>query len=164
MLFIIYMMIEQVQLIFQLKIKYFHHFWSYIDVGIIVCSWTSIGIYIWKYEESKRIGNLFKQTNGYVYINLQLASYIDDVLAFLFGFCCFFGTIRLIKLCRFNSRLYLFITTLQYSGKELISFSMMFSIIFTSFVCLFYLLFISKLSTCSTFLQTILMLFQMMSM
>jgi hypothetical protein len=37
----------------------------------------------------------------------------------------------------------------------------MFSIIFMSFLCLFYLLFISKLSTCSSLLHTAQMLFEM---
>ncbi|CAF4069055.1 unnamed protein product, partial [Adineta steineri] len=108
-----------------------------------------------------RIGELFEETNGYVYINLQLASYINDILTFLFAFCCFFGTIKLIRLCRFNQRLNLFIQTLQYAGKELISFAMMFSIVFISFICLFYLLFVSKLDACSTLLKTSQMLFEM---
>ncbi len=48
------------------------------------------------------ISKLFSETNGYVYINLQLSTYIND-------FCYFFGTIKLIHLCRFNQRIYLFI-------------------------------------------------------
>ena len=118
MIFIIYMMIEQIQSLLQLKMKYFHQFWSYIDVGIIVCSWTSVGIYIWRYNESKRIGNLFKETNGYVYINLQLAVYINDLLINLLSFCCFFGWIKFVRLCRFNRRILLFIKTLRTCWKR----------------------------------------------
>ncbi len=154
-------MIEQVRSIFQLKMKYFYQFWSYVDIGIIVCSWTSVGIYVWKYFESNRIGNLFKETNGYVYINLQMSAYINDLLIVLIGFCCFFGTIKFIRLCRFNQRLLLFIKTIQHARKDLLSFTLMFSIIFLSFLCLFYLLFISKLLTCSTLLETTEMLLQM---
>ncbi|CAF4390426.1 unnamed protein product, partial [Adineta steineri] len=136
----------EIRLLLKLKWNSFHRFWSYIEVGIIVCSWTSVGIYVWRYKECKRIGELFEETNGYVYINLQLASYINDILTFLFAFCCFFGTVKLIRLCRFNQRMNLFIHTLQYAGKELISFAMMFSIVFMSFICLFYLLFVSQLN------------------
>jgi len=155
------MMIEQIQMLIKLKIKYFYRFWSYIDIGIIVCSWISIGIYVWKYEESKRIGNLFKETNGYVYINLQLAVYINNLLIYMTSFICFFGWIKLVRLCRFHRRLLLFIETLHHAGKELLSFSLMFSIIFISFICLFYLLFISKLSNCSSLFLTAGMLFEM---
>jgi len=155
------MMIEQVQIFIRLKIKYFSQFWSYIDIGIIICSWTSVGIYVWKYFESNRIGNLFKETNGYVYINLQMSAYINDLLIDLIGFCCFFATIKFVRLCRFNQRLLLFIKTIQHGRKDLLLFSLMFSIVFVSFLCLFYLLFISKLLTCSTLLQTTEMLLQM---
>ncbi len=164
MIFIVYMMIEQVQSLLQLKMKYFRQFWSYIDVGIIVCSWTSVGIYIWRYNESKRIGNLFKETNGYVYVNLQMAVYINNLLINLLSFCCFFGWIKFVRLCRFHRRILLFIRTLEHAGKELISFSLMFSIVFISFLCLFYFLFISKLSTCSSLFSTAVMLFEMILM
>ena len=91
-------------------------------------------------------------------------SYVNDILTSLFGFCCFFGTIKFLKLCRFNQQICLFIQTLKYAGKALISFSMMFSIIFMSFLCLFYLLFTSKISSCSTLLGTAQMLFEMTCM
>ncbi|CAF4351187.1 unnamed protein product, partial [Adineta steineri] len=124
----------EIRLLLKLKLKYFYGFWSYIDIGIIACSWTGIGIYIWRYNESKRIGKLFNETNGYVYINLQLATYVNDILMYLYGFCSFFGTIKLVKLCRFNRRLCLFIETLKYCGRALLGFLMIFLIIFFSFV------------------------------
>ena len=161
LIFIIYLMFEQVQSIIQMKMKYFGQFWSYVDVGIIVCSWTSVGIYVWRYEEAKRLGDLFKQTNGYVYLNLQKAVYINDLLFYLFAFCSFFGLIKLIRFCRFNRRLLLFTDTIRHAAKDLLSFSAMFSIVFISFLSLFYLLFVSKLFTCSTLLQTARMLFEM---
>ena len=121
-------------------------------------------IYIWRYRECQRIENLFQETNGFVFINLQFTSYINDILTSLLSFLCFFSTIKLVKLCRFNQRLYLFISTLQRSGKELFSFSLVFTIVFMSFLCLFYLLFISKLSECADLLGTAQMLFEMMLM
>jgi hypothetical protein len=63
---IIYLMIEQIQMLFQFKMKYFGQFWSYINLGIIVCSWTSVGIFVWKY-------------------------YADNILTNLFAFLCFFS-------------------------------------------------------------------------
>jgi hypothetical protein len=161
MIMIIYFMFTELRLLYKLKWKYFLQFWSLIDFGIIICSWIAVGVYIWRYKESKRISRLFKQTNGYAYINLQLAAYVNDILTFVLGFCCFFGTIKLIRLGRFNRRLSLFVQTLRYAGKELVSFSLMFSIIFFSLVCLFYFLFISKIWSCSSFLNTSQMLFEM---
>jgi polycystin 1L2 len=161
MIFIIYFMWMEVQSLFSYKWSYFRQFWSYIEIGIIVCSWSSIGIYILRYREYKRISSLFEQTNGYVYINLQYATYINDILTYLYGFCCYFGTIKFVRLCRFNQRLMLFSQTLKYAEKELISFSMLFSIVLLAFLCLFYLLFVSKIWACASLLQTAEMLFQM---
>ncbi|CAF1362531.1 unnamed protein product [Adineta ricciae] len=164
MIIIIYFVWNEFQSCIKLQWKYFCQFWSLIEVGIIGCSWTSLGIYVWRLKEYERIGKLFSKTNGYVYINLQLITYINNIFTILFGFSCFFGTIKFICLCRFNQRLCLFIETLRYAGKELFSFAIIFSFIFMSFVSLFYLLFTSKISSCSTLLNTCQMLLKMMLM
>ncbi|CAF1470524.1 unnamed protein product [Adineta ricciae] len=161
MIFIVYMMFEEIRLVIKLQTAYFSSFWSYVNIGIIVCSWTSVGIYVWRYTESNRIGKLFSTTNGYAYINLQLAVYVNNVYTYLIGFCCFFGTIKFVRLCRVNRRILLFVSTIRLAARDLISFSMMYSIVFTSFACLFYFLFISKMSTCASIFETMEMLFEM---
>ena len=164
MIFIIYMMILEIQSLIKLKWKYFKQFWSLINVGIIVCSWITVGIYIWRYQESNRIGDLFASTNGYVYINLQLAVYVSDLYIYLLGFCCFFGTIQFLHLFRFNHRILFFMRTLQHASRDLVGFAMMFSIVFMAFVALFHLLFVSKIWSCSNVLLTAGMLMEMMLM
>ena len=111
-----------------------------------------------------RIGNLFEETNGYAYVNLQFASHFNNILMYLFGFCCFFGTIKCLQFCRFDERLSLLGDTLQYAWKDLLSFTVMFGTMFISFIILFYLLFISKIWACSTFLHTTQMLFEIILM
>ncbi|CAF1333993.1 unnamed protein product [Adineta steineri] len=86
--------------------------------------------------------------------------YVDDVLTSLLGFCCFFGTIKFIKFIRFNKSLRIFVQTLKYVTKDIISFSFMFSIVFMSFLSLFYLLFNSNIESCSSLLSTAQMLFE----
>ncbi|CAF1131097.1 unnamed protein product [Adineta steineri] len=159
--FIIYFIIIEIRLLFELRLKYFYQFWSIIQLGIIGCSLGSIGVYFWRFQETNRISQLFEQTNGYIYINLQLAVYVNDILTFLLGYCCFFSTIKCFQLLRFNQQISLFAETLKYCAKALISFSIMFAVVFMSFLCLFYLLFVSKLSSCSSLLQTAQMLFKM---
>lgn len=158
------MMFEEAQSFRKRKLTYFRNFWSYINIGIICCSWANIGIFIWRYRELSRIGDIFKQTNGYSFINLQLAVYIDSVFTYLLSFCCFFGTIKFVKFGRFNHRLMFFCKTLQHASKDLFSFACMFSFVFVAFLTLFYLLFVSKLSNCSSLLQTAEMLFEMILM
>ena len=161
MIFIVYFMWIELHSLFQQRFHYFRHFWSYVNLGIIIYSWISVGIYVWRSHEYQRISSLFRQTNGYVSINLQLAAYINNLFICLYGFCCFFGTIKFLHLCRFSQRLSLFSQTLANAGKELLSFAVMFSLVFFAFLCLFYFLFISKLWSCSSLVNTAQMLFEM---
>ncbi len=80
----------------------------------------------------------------------------------LLEFCCFFSTIKYLHLFRFNARLSQFAKTLQYVAKDLFYFSWTFFIVFLSFMSLFYLLFYSKIWTCSDVLHTAQMLFEML--
>ena len=156
-LFIVYLMMKQVQL----KWQAFTQFWSLLDFGVIICSWVGVAMYVWRYVEYSRISQVFAETSGYTYVNLQLLTYIDEVLRCVFSFSCFFGTIKFIRLCRYNYRVYLFMETLRIAVRELIPFLLMFSVVFLSFNFLFYLLFVSKLAACATFLETTQMLFEM---
>lgn len=161
MCIVVYFMIIEIRLFLRLKLKYFQQFWSLIHLAIIGCSWGSIGIYIWRYHNSNHISKLFSQTNGNIYINLQLAVSITNLLRYFRSFCCFFAIIKFIHICQMHSRLALFLHTLRHSVKELVSFLMMFSIIFMGFVCLFYLLFLSKIAASADPFGTVAMLFQM---
>ena len=161
MICIIYFMFTEIQSLFRLKRKYFQQFWFMIELGVIVCSWIGLILYIYRYKECSRISQLFSQTNGYIYINLQYLTYLNHFLTYMYGFCCFFGTIKMIRLFRFNSHIYLFISTLQISVKELLGFALMFSIVFFAYLSLFYLLFSSKLWSASSLFQTAEMIFEM---
>lgn len=80
---------REIRSAFRRRGAYFKDFWSYPEIGIIACSWGGVAVYVWRIREGDRVGDLFRETNGYAYINLQLASYVNDVLTFLLGFCCF---------------------------------------------------------------------------
>jgi polycystin 1L2 len=162
MAFICYFTLIEIQSFIKLKKKYFHSIWSFIQWGIIICSWIGVGIYIWRFKEGSRLNELFRETNGYKYINIQMGVDFDKILMFLFGFSCFFSTIKYLYLFRFNSRLSQFGKTLQYVQKDLFWFGWIFIIVLISFICLFYLLFVSKISSCSDVFHTIEMLFQML--
>lgn len=156
LLLIVYLFLEQIRSILRLKLHYFRQFWSWIDLGILVCSIGTISISLWKYQQSSHISERFQEMDKYISIN--------NLSMYFLGFCCFFGTIKYVRLCRHSSRLLLFPQTLQHCRKDLLSFSLIFAIYFLAFVCLFHLLFLSKLQSCSSFFQTIRMLFEMILM
>ena len=164
MLFVVYLMVDAVRSVMRVKRLYFHRFWSYVDMGIVACSWISVGLYAWRSSESNRIGDVFARTRGYAFIDLRSCVIVNDVLNVFLSVCCFLGWIKCVRLCRFNRRITLFIQTLRQAARELLSFATMFVIVFVAFVCLFYLLFVGKLGACSSFSRTSGMLFEMMLM
>jgi Polycystin cation channel len=159
-----YLMIEEMRSVRRLKWIYFRQFWSYIQWGIIVCSWLTFAIYLWRHQEMQRIGTRFQTSKGDVYINLQLATYVNDMLTFLLGFCCFFSTIKLLRFARYTQHLSLFGDTIHHARKDLVSFTCSFFIMFLAFLFLFYSLFASKMWACSNLLHTAQMLFEMILM
>ena len=161
MCFILAFMVKECRLMVQLKWGYFRQMWSWIEWGIIGCSWASLGVAIARYKTFQHVSRLFQQTNGYASVNLQLASYGNDLLRFLFGFCWFFGIMKFLRLCRFSQRLSLFSRTMHHARASLFAFLLMFSVIFLAFLTLFYLMFTSSLSDCASLLSTARMLFEM---
>ncbi|CAF4665152.1 unnamed protein product [Rotaria sp. Silwood1] len=151
---IIYLTLTEIQSLIRKKQAYFRVFWSYIEWSIIGCSWASVALVIWRYREMSRIGILFHKTNGMQYLNLELVASVDNYLTCLLGLCCYLAMIKLIGFFRFNRRLSVFNRTLQYAAKDLLYFSLQFSIIAFAFIALFYLLFTAAVQSCSTLLLT----------
>jgi hypothetical protein len=157
----IYLMVLEIRLFLRLKKQYFRHFWSYIDVTLIVCAWAYVAVLLWRSMECRRISDRFAENNGYVYLNLQLVAYINDLLNGLLAVSAYAGTLRCLRFCQYHSRLSLFTNTLAHAGRALCSFAILFAIIFMAFVLLFYLLFASSRSPCASLLHTAATLFEM---
>jgi polycystin 2 len=111
-----------------------------------------------------RIGDRFQETNGDVFINLQLATSVNDLLTFLLAFSCFFGTVKSMRFARYSRGLALFGETLSHASRDLWLFACSFAVLFMGFLILFYLLFMSKIWTCANLLHTAQMLFEMILM
>ncbi|UJR10866.1 hypothetical protein I4U23_015053 [Adineta vaga] len=162
MIFIIYFTYSEIRLFRKLKTKYFYSFWSLIQCCIIICSWIGLGIYIWRLYQISQLKEFLHQTNGYQYFNIQFIVYIDQILLFCLSFSCFFSTIRYLSLLHSNPRLSQFMNTLKYIRKDLFYFTWIFLIIYVAFISLFYLLFHSKISSCSDVFHTSEMLFEIL--
>ncbi|CAF3282231.1 unnamed protein product [Rotaria socialis] len=162
LIFIVYFMIVEVYTFICLKKSYFRRVWSYIEIGIISCSWASVGVHIWQVKETSRVTSLFHQTHGNAYLNIQLLAYLNDLFSLLLAFCCFFVTLKILRLCRYSRRLAILSDTLSNATPELVSFSFMFAVIFMAFLVLFYLQFASFIWECSSLLLTAQMLFELL--
>lgn len=161
MLFIIYSMSVEVKLCYEMGKRYFRLFWSYVQWGIIVSAWIAVSIYVWRQQELDRVGRLFREHHGYVHMNLEWATHVNDLLMLVLGFSCFFATVKLLRFSRYTQHLSLYGDVIKHASHKLVLCTILFLIIVFAFMNLFYFLFSSKLWSCASLLQTSEMVFEM---
>ena len=98
-------------------------------------------MYIIRLETANQVLSLFKETGGYGYMKLQTATECNQVLIFAFGLCSSFGTIKFLKMLRFNKQIAFLGLTMKRCFGELVSFSLVFFLIWFAFVQWMYLIY-----------------------
>lgn len=137
---LILMVIEGTRL-YKLRLQYFKIAYNYIDFIIIVFSWTSFSMFLYRLYASYSINTLLKKKGlRNKFINLQSIASYDQFLTYFLAFCAAFVTLRFIKVLRFNQRVILFIEAFKRSLKDLFSFGIVFLVVFMSFVQAIYIL------------------------
>jgi len=143
MMFIFIFMIVEIRRFIKVGFKYFLEFYNYIELVIIGFSWAAFSMYIYRIYGSYQIYDTLSQKGSVStkYINLQYISNTDQLLTYFLAICTAFGSLRFLKLLRFNKRIIVFIHAFKLSIKELTSFGIVFLVAWFSFVQLFYILF-----------------------
>lgn len=119
-------------------------------------------MYIQKYFSSERVKEFLQKTSGYDYIKLQELNYSHESFSNCISFLTAFGTIKFLKLLRFNARVYLLAFTLKSGASELANFGILFLILWLTMVQMFYFYFNNKMAVFSTFVKSMETCFQMM--
>ena len=155
MAYIIFFTIAEIRQLVKLGVRaYACQFWSYIEWSIIVCSWVAFSIFLYKLYAANEVSDFFKKTSGYAYINLARLDYWNQVLTYSLAFCCAFGTMKFLKLLRFNQRINSLGLTLMNCIKELLAFGMIFGILWFAFIQLMYLFFSKDVYGYSTIIRS----------
>ena len=159
---IIFLIVKESRNIWKKKRKYLTNFWSLIDFCIVIFCVSSLGIYVIRFIETSKLTKIFAESAGDAYVNFQSVTYWDQIFNVLMGFAEFLGTVKFIRLLRFNSYMNMLALTLQYDSRTLISFMLMFAIMFSGFVMFFYLIYNTYLTVFLTFLNSMMTCFQML--
>ena len=158
-IFTVVFMIREIILLTTLKKKYFTLFWSFFTWTIIGFTWTTFSFYILKIYASR---NLEEKLNNNNIINMQYISSISEILRNMLGFCSALGTIRFLKLLRFNKQISYFSTVFKISLGEIFSLILIFLILLSSFAQLLYLILNNQSIKYATFIKSLTTLFLMM--
>ena len=166
MAFVSIYLIKEIIYIYKYGKAYFTQLYNYTELLIIGFSWASFVMYLYRLYSANEIFNLinkYKSSNQpiqNIYINLQYISYCNDLLRIFLGFCAAFGTIRFIKLFRYNKFIIVFVQAFSKSLLDLISFFLIFIILWLTFVQTIYLLFQDKSDQFATLVSTMESCFQ----
>ncbi|CAF0988120.1 unnamed protein product, partial [Brachionus calyciflorus] len=153
-IFILFFMIKEIRSIIKIRSKYFTMIWNYVEWIIFVISFAILAIYLYRQYAKEDLFKKIKENNK-SFIRLQLLSYWNDVLGTLLGFLSFFGTLKFLKLLRTNRNIQMLMKTIRSCLNDLIQFSIVFGIVWISFVQLIYLIENDKTSDFSTLVKTL---------
>jgi polycystin 1L2 len=136
--------------------------WPLVEWGIIVSSLIGISLYVYRYKVALDILSFFAETSGYSYIKLQKVSEWNQVLQCCIGMCAFLGTLKFMKLLRFNVKVNYLISTLTRAAHDIFGFAVVFIVVWMAFVQLMYFIFVQKLMGYSTMIKAMMTSFQIM--
>jgi polycystin 1L2 len=136
----ILMALEARELMKSKWIDYFRNAYNYFDLAIVAFSWASFSMYLYRLYSAYDIYNKLKRNEDLLFINFQYIASCQNLFDFLMGSCVFFATLRFIKTLRFNKRVIVYVHAFKQSLNELISFGVIFIIVWMSFVQVFYVL------------------------
>ena len=139
--FVVILAVKELKHVFKKGFVYFKSLYNYIDLLLISFSWTAFAMFLYRLYASYGINDTLRSNSlQNAYINLQYISYCDCLFDYFLGMCVALGTIRFIKLFRFNRRIIVFFHAFKLSLSKLATFGVIFMIIWMSFVQVIYLL------------------------
>ena len=144
--------------IYKLRKKYFKDPWNWLEIFQIILILAGTAALFQRTSFTQSAINQMKSNPG-MFISFIQATTWDEIFGYLLAFLVFFATMKLLKLIRFNHRIYLFTQTISRAAMPLLSFLMVFAIFYIAYSILFYALFGPVLVEYSSFLTTIKTLF-----
>lgn len=125
----------------------------FVFAAIILIAIIGMGLFIIQFVQIRKITNKFKETKGNSYMKFQEVSHWSELYSYAVGLLVFFTIIKLIKLLRFNKKMSLLAETLRHCGRKLAVFSIIFMIVFFSFVQFFHIILMQDMIEFNTFLR-----------
>ena len=133
--------------------KYWHHFWNWVEMGIIGIGWTCLSFYILRFIVNKWTKGKFlaDQVN---FVSFRYLATVDHVYGNVLASLVFLTSIKFVRLFRFNRRMSLFGSTLKYAAWDMFNFLILFLVAFIACLSVAYLLFHTDIDMFSSVLST----------
>lgn len=155
--FVIFLYTEMKQM-YKLRKDYFKDPWNWLEISQIILILAGAAALLQRTFFTQRAIDRMKASPDQ-FISFIQATTWDEIFGYLLAFLVFFANLKLLKLMRFNHRIYLFTKTLSTAATPLLSFLVVFFIFYIAYSILFYSLFGPLLGEYRSFLSTIETLF-----
>lgn len=156
--FVVVFMYAEIKKVYKLRKDYFRDPWNWLEMAQIVLILTCAGALLQRTNFAQRSIEEMK-SNPEKFITFIRTITWDEIFGYSLAFLVFFANLKLLKLIRFNHRIYLFTKTLSTAASPLMSFMIVFSIFYVAYSILFYAMFGAILPEYRSFLSTIETLF-----
>ncbi|KAJ8037623.1 Polycystic kidney disease protein 1-like 2 [Holothuria leucospilota] len=152
--FILFFLVKQILQIRKQKKEYLKGFWNLCECAIIGFSIAACVIFFYRLVVTNYLLTRFRETGGSVFIKLQYVAYWNELLGYMLGWLIFIGTLKFLKLLKFNRRIGLLSSTIKNCSTDLLYFAIMFSVFFFAFAIAFYLVLNTHVYNYSDFIYT----------
>ncbi|EDV28218.1 uncharacterized protein TRIADDRAFT_53596 [Trichoplax adhaerens] len=159
--FIAYYIYRELSKLKRLSLRYFSGFWNIIEFTIISLAVAAVSIYFFRLQVTRNALAQCRSQSRH-FINFHYVATWDNLYIHLFAFLIFFGTIKLIRLLRFNRTIAILSITLRSAAKEILMFLVVFTVIFLTFAQFAYLIYGRTINSYNTFIKTLESQFNMM--
>jgi hypothetical protein len=130
---------------------------------IIAFSWAAFAMYLYMLYASYGVYSKIREKSTIFpdkFINLQYITRCHELFNTFLGICAAFATLRFIKLLQFNKKIIVFLAAFKKSLNQLVSFGVLFLVLWMSFVQAIYLLLNSEALEFSSLQNTMYTCFQ----
>lgn len=139
----IFMVLNEIKLIVKLKHKYTRRYISYLNWILIVFSWVSFTMFMYRLYEKWTLTSKISSNNNQV-INFQSINYWNNMLLIFLGICCFMASLKLIYYLSISRTIRMLIKVFRLCLKEMLSFILIFIVIILAFINLMYFMVCDK--------------------
>jgi len=166
-LFIVYFilititLIKEIPIMIKNKFKYLKQFWNLIETIIIILSVVSFALSFNVFNSSNK-QTIINRNNRYSIMKFRQLNDKIQILIVILSLNCLLSTIKLIRILKFNMKIFVFTKMLKSCFNNLFNCCFIFLIFMFAFIQLMYLLFNNNVNDFKSFLSSIMTVFNML--
>lgn len=154
MLFLLYFLYKQVKKYLKERREFFKDPWNYPELLVLGFSLSAVGLYFARLAITNySISNMHESPGKYV--SFQYVAFIDEWVSATTGMAVFFSVLKFLRLLKFNRRVSLLMLTIKVASKPLMSFLLMFFILFLAYCQFAFVVFGTENSDYASFPATL---------